>query len=294
MELTGLSIIGFSRGESNGGNLNGLNPATGENLDPSYQYASAAEVDKAAQLADQAFESFSQTSGAQRGRFLRKIAENIEALGDTLITRATQETGLPEGRIRTETGRTCGQLRLFATLAEEGSWVDARIDHADPNRTPIPKPDVRSMLRPLGPVVVFGASNFPLAFSVAGGDTASAFAAGNPVIVKAHHAHPGTSELVGLAVSKAVRECELHEGVFSLLYGSGNEVGPCSYGRHSGQSRRDQNSSRRTRRSSELARTSGGSRQKTKTRMVSGASDAQSCPLLSRSRKIEGSRIYGA
>ena len=225
MELTGLSIIGFSRGESNGGSLNGFNPTTGENLDPSYHFATPAEVNQAAQLAAQAFEPYSQTSGAQRGKFLRQIAENIEALGDKLITRATQETGLPEGRIRAETGRTCGQLRLFAGLVEEGSWVDARIDHAHPDRTPIPKPDVRSMLRPLGPVVVFGASNFPLAFSVAGGDTASAFAAGNPVIVKAHHAHPGTSELVGLAVSKAVRECELHEGVFSLLYGSGNEVG---------------------------------------------------------------------
>ena len=225
MELSGRSIIGSKRGALNGASLNGFNPATGENLEPAYHFASTAEVDDAARLADKAFASFSTTTGAQRATFLRKIAENIEALGDKLITRAVQETGLPEGRIRTETGRTCGQLRLFADLVEEGSWVDARIDHADPSRTPIPKPDVRSMLRPLGPVVVFGASNFPLAFSVAGGDTASAFAAGNPVIVKAHHAHPGTSELVGLAVSKAVRECELHEGVFSLLFGSGNEVG---------------------------------------------------------------------
>jgi len=225
MELTGRSIIGSKRGEASEPKLHGYNPATNENLEPGYHFADAAEVDAAAQLANKAFASFSQTSGAQRAKFLRTIASNIEALGDTLITRATQETGLPEGRIRTETGRTCGQLRLFAGMVEEGSWVDARIDHADPNRTPIPKPDVRSMHRPIGPVVVFGASNFPLAFSVAGGDTASAFAAGNPVVVKAHHAHPGTSELVGLAVSDAVRQCELHEGVFSLLYGSGNEVG---------------------------------------------------------------------
>jgi alpha-ketoglutaric semialdehyde dehydrogenase len=153
MELTGQSIIGFKRGELNGGSLQGFNPATGENLEPSYHFANASEVDNAAQLAAQAFSSFSQTSGAQRARFLRKIAENIEALGDTLITRATQESGLPEGRIRGETGRTCAQLRLFAGLIEEGSWVDARIDHADPNRAPIPKPDIRSMLRPLGPVV---------------------------------------------------------------------------------------------------------------------------------------------
>jgi len=225
MQLTGRSIIGFKRGEGKQGELHGFNPATSETLSPAYCFATPEEIDKAAQLANMAFASYSQTSGEQRARFLRKIATNIEALGDTLITRATQETGLPEGRIRTETARTCNQLRLFADLVEEGSWVDARIDHADPNRTPIPKPDVRSMLRPLGPVVVFGASNFPLAFSVAGGDTASALAAGNTVIFKAHHAHPGTSELVGLALSDAVRSCELHEGVFSLLYGAGIEVG---------------------------------------------------------------------
>ena len=225
MELTGRSIIGFKRGQTDSADLHGFNPATGETLEPAYHFATKAEVNEAAELASKAFASYSQTTGVQRATFLRKIASNIEALGDVLISRATQETGLAEGRIRTETGRTCSQLRLFADLAEEGSWVDARIDHADPNRAPIPKPDVRSMLRPFGPVVVFGASNFPLAFSVAGGDTASALAGGNPVIVKAHHAHPGTSELVGMAVSDAARACELHEGVFSLIYGSGSEVG---------------------------------------------------------------------
>jgi NADP-dependent aldehyde dehydrogenase len=225
MELTGRSIIGSKRGEASTSLLHGFNPATGETLEPSYHAATLAEVEQAAQLASAAFSSYSHTTGDKRAAFLRQIAENIEALGDTLVLRAAQETGLPEGRIRSETGRTCHQLRLFADVVKEGSWVDARIDHADPNRTPIPKPDVRSLLRPLGPVVVFGASNFPLAFSVAGGDTASALAAGNTVIVKAHHAHPGTSELVGLAVSDAVRQCGLHEGVFSLLYGSGSEVG---------------------------------------------------------------------
>lgn len=225
MELTGRSIIGSKRGAAEHANLHGFNPATGATLEPPYHSASNAEVDRAAQLAAEAFASYSQTTGAQRAAFLRRIAENIEALGDTLIQRATQETGLPEGRIRSETGRTCNQLRLFADVVEEGSWVDARIDHSDPNRAPLPKPDVRSMLRPIGPVVVFGASNFPLAFSVAGGDTASALAAGNPVIVKAHHAHPGTSELVGLSIADAVRVCELHEGVFSLVYGSGSDVG---------------------------------------------------------------------
>ena len=225
MELIGRSIIGAKRGEASSAVLHGFNPATGETLEPPYFGATPAEVDQAAQLASAAFDSYSQTTGSQRSAFLRQIAENIEALGDTLVSRATQETGLPEGRIRSETARTCHQLRLFANVVEEGSWVDARIDHGDPNRTPIPKPDVRSLLRPLGPVVVFGASNFPLAFSVAGGDSASALAAGNTVIVKAHHAHPGTSELVGLALADAVRQCELHEGVFSLLYGSGSEVG---------------------------------------------------------------------
>ena len=224
-ELSGTSIIGFRRGAANGGTVQGFNPATGENLSPVYHTASRAEVDEAARLADAAFAIYSQTTGAERARFLRRIAENIVALGDQLIARANAETGLPEGRLRTETGRTCNQLRLFADLVEEGSWVDARIDHGDRARQPLPKPDVRSMLRPLGPVVVFGASNFPLAFSVAGGDTASALAAGCPVIVKAHHAHPGTSELVGLAVCEAAKACELPEGTFSLLYGSGNEIG---------------------------------------------------------------------
>lgn len=224
-ELSGTSIIGFHRGALNDATLHGLNPTTRKPLSPAYCAASAAEVDEAARLAQKAFASYSQTTGMERAHFLSKIAENIEALGDTLISRATQETGLPEGRIRSETGRTCGQLRLFADLVSEGSWVDARIDHADFERKPIAKPDVRSMLRPLGPVVVFGASNFPLAFSVAGGDTASGLAAGNPVIVKAHEAHPGTSELVGMALSDAVRSCDLPEGVFSLIYGLGNKVG---------------------------------------------------------------------
>ncbi|HET7113312.1 MAG TPA: aldehyde dehydrogenase (NADP(+)) [Pyrinomonadaceae bacterium] len=223
--LLGTSIIGFSRSQGGPVACQGFNPATGEDLLPVYHSASAAEVDQTAQLAHAAFAVYSQTTGSERARFLRRIAENIEALGDELITRANQETALPEPRLRTETGRTCNQLRMFAQLVEEGSWVDARIDHGDRERKPLPKPDARSMLRPLGPVVVFGASNFPLAFSVAGGDTASALAAGSPVIVKAHHAHPGTSELVGLAVSEAVRNCELPEGVFSLLFGSGNEVG---------------------------------------------------------------------
>ena len=143
---------------------------------------------------------------------------------DELVERAEQETALPKPRLQSETARTSGQLRLFAKVVEEGSWVMARIDRADAGSKP-PKPDLRSMLHALGPVVVFGASNFPLAFSVAGGDTASALAAGNPVIVKAHPAHPGTSELVGQLMRESVQECGLPEGVFSLLLDSGTEVG---------------------------------------------------------------------
>ena len=192
---------------------------------PEYYSATKEEVDLAARLADKAFSTYSRTTGAERAAFLRKIATNIEGLGDELTSRATRETGLPTARIQGETARTCGQLRLFADLIEDGSWVDARIDRADTQRQPLPRPDVRSMLRPVGPVVVFCASNFPLAFSVAGGDTASAFAAGCPVIVKAHHAHPGTAELVGTAIRNAAHELGLAEGVFSLLYGGGTTVG---------------------------------------------------------------------
>ena len=200
-------------------------PTTGQRLPPGFIPASAEEVELAARLAADAFEVYRRTSGRERATFLRKIASKIESIADDVIQRAGQETALPRARLQGETARTCAQLRLFAQVAEEGSWVNARIDRGDPDRKPAPKPDIRSMLRPLGPVVVFGASNFPLAFSVAGGDTASALAGGNTVIVKAHAAHPGTSELVGHAVQESVRECGLPEGVFSLLFGSGSAIG---------------------------------------------------------------------
>jgi len=224
-QLSGTSIIGFGRGASGARLFHSINPSTGAELAPNYYSANEAEVNQAAQLASQAFSIYRECSGQMKAAFLHRIAGNIEQLGDTLINRAVEETALPAARIKNETGRTCNQLRLFAELVKEGSWIDARIDRADHTRAPLRKPDVRSMLRPLGPVVVFCASNFPLAFSVAGGDTASALAAGNPVIVKAHHAHPGTAELVGLAVNDAVRSCNLPEGVFSLLYGPGSEAG---------------------------------------------------------------------
>jgi 2,5-dioxopentanoate dehydrogenase len=200
-------------------------PTTGQRLRPAFISASPEEVELAVRLAAESFQVYRHISGRDRAALLRKIAAKIESVADEVIERAKQETALPVARLQGETARTCGQLRLFAQVAEEGSWVNARIDLADANRKPAPKPDIRSMLQPLGPVVVFGASNFPLAFSVAGGDTASALAGGNTVIVKAHAAHPGTSELVGRAVQESVRECGMPEGVFSLLFGSGTQIG---------------------------------------------------------------------
>jgi 2,5-dioxopentanoate dehydrogenase len=224
MQLSGQSIIGYRRGSTRGAQLRAFNPATCEELQPSYYSTSAAEVSEAADLAFKSFSSFGWLSGKNRAVFLRRIAEKLEVLGEELVERAVAETALPAARIRGERGRTCFQFRFFADIIEEGSWVDARIDFADPARQPAPKPDVRSMLRPLGPIVVFGASNFPLAFSVAGGDTASAFAAGNPVIALAHYSHPGTAELAGIAIRDAASDLGIPEGVFSLLYDSGHEV----------------------------------------------------------------------
>jgi NADP-dependent aldehyde dehydrogenase len=225
MELSGKSIIGFARSENSTGILHGIHAATGEKLDPPYYSASEPELERAVQLAAEAFASYRASSRESRARFLRQIAGNLDELGDQLVERTMAESALPEGRVRGERDRTCFQLRFFAGLIEEGSWVDARIDSGDANRKPAPKPDVRSMLRPLGPVAVFCASNFPLAFSVAGGDTASALAGGNPVIVNAHFSHPGTAELCGMAIRDAAAETRMPEGVFSLLFSGGQEIG---------------------------------------------------------------------
>jgi 2,5-dioxopentanoate dehydrogenase len=224
-KISGRSLIGFRQGTGNGEPHHATDPTTGQSLEPGFVSPTAEEVELAVHLAAEAFPVYRRAPGRERAAFLRKIAEKIEASAADIVERAGKETALPQARLQGETARTCGQLRLFAEVAEEGSWVNARIDRADLNRKPLPKADIRSMLHPLGPVVVFGASNFPLAFSVAGGDTASALAGGNPVIVKAHGAHPGTSELVGRALQEAVRECGLPEGVFSLLFGSGSKVG---------------------------------------------------------------------
>jgi alpha-ketoglutaric semialdehyde dehydrogenase len=164
-------------------------------------------------------------AATERAAFLRKIGEEIDALGEELLTVCTEETGLGRDRLAGERARTVNQLRMFADLIEEGSWVDARIDTAQPNRKPVPKPDVRRIFEPLGPVGVFAASNFPLAFSVAGGDTASALAAGCPVVVKAHPGHPRTSEMVGGAIKRAVRSLGVDGGVFALLSDQSIEIG---------------------------------------------------------------------
>jgi NADP-dependent aldehyde dehydrogenase len=223
--LLGYSIINGEPHKVSGGTFNGFNPAAGEILEPPYHYASVEELNQAVDLAEEAFESYRNTAPSLRAKFLRHIAAGIEHVVDALVERANKETGLPEARLRGELARTSNQLRLFASVVEEGSWVNARIDPAEPERKPLPRADIRSMLRPLGPIAVFGSSNFPLAFSVAGGDTASALAAGNPVVVKAHSAHPGTSELVGLVIAKCVRELGLHPGTFALLFGHGTELG---------------------------------------------------------------------
>jgi NADP-dependent aldehyde dehydrogenase len=225
LNLRGHSIIDGQSSETVGTAFNGVDPASGANLEPVYHCASPADVDRAANLAEEAFVACRKLSGREKARFLRSIADGIEAIVPELVERANRETALPEARLKGESGRTINQLRLFAQVIEEGSWVNARIDPAQPDRKPLPRSDIRSMMKPLGPVAVFGASNFPLAFSVAGGDTAAAFAAGNPVIVKAHHAHPGTSEMVGQVIARSVLECGLPSGVFALLFGAGSEIG---------------------------------------------------------------------
>ncbi|WP_303853046.1 aldehyde dehydrogenase (NADP(+)) [Salinicola salarius] len=225
MNLTGELLIGQQTVKGTRDPIVAINVATGERLPTEFFGGTSEDVARACELAWSAFDTYRETSLEERARFLETIADEIEAIGDDLIERAVAESGLPQGRIQGERGRTCGQLRLFAKTVRAGEWLDVRIDPALPDRQPMPRVDLRQRHIALGPVVVFGASNFPLAFSVAGGDTASALAAGCPVIVKAHGAHPGTSELVGRAIQAAVKKCGLPEGVFSLMYGSGREVG---------------------------------------------------------------------
>lgn len=200
------------------------NPVTQKTLPEKFPVATTTELNQATDKAHLAWRSYKNTSPKVRAQFLRTIAQEIEN-DPEIVKRAVLESGLPEGRIVGERGRTMGQLNLFATLVENGSWVHATVETAIPDRTPLPKEDLRMMLQAVGPVAVFGASNFPLAFSTAGGDTASALASGCPVIVKAHNAHLGTNALVSDAVLRAAEKCDLPDGVFSSLQGVGNAVG---------------------------------------------------------------------
>ena len=225
MTLQGRSFIAAERGQKTDGEFRGLNPATGEALEPAYSQVTEAEAERSVQLATAAARVFAATPAKKRAQLLRAMADRIDARAQAIAERAHLETALPMPRLTGEVARTSGQLRLFASMVDEGSWVDARIDRALPDRKPMARPDLRSMLRPIGPVVVFGASNFPVAFSAAGGDTAAAIAAGCPVIVKAHSAHPGTSELVAQAIHEAIAECGLPAGIYSLIYGSGSTTG---------------------------------------------------------------------
>lgn len=193
-------------------------------LEPPLHAASLADVDRACELAAGAFDAFRETSVDERARFLESIADNIGDIGDELIVRAMAETGLPRLRLEGERTRTIGQLRLFAAVVRQGSWLGLRVDAAQPERTPR-RPDLRLRKIPVGPVAIFGASNFPLAFSVAGGDTASALAAGCPVVVRGHPAHPGVGELVARAIAKAINDRGLPAGVFSFVTGPSHDIG---------------------------------------------------------------------
>ena len=225
MNITGQALIGANSVTGDGAVFSAYSPVSGKDIAPVFHTVNSAQIDQACTLAQQAFDAYRATDPETRARFLETIAQKIIDLGEPLILRAMAESGLPQARLEGERGRTVGQLKLFAEVLREGSWMDARIDPALPERKPLARVDLRMRMIALGPVAVFGASNFPLAFSVAGGDTAAALAAGCPVVVKAHPAHPGTSELVGRAVQQAVAECNLPEGVFSLLTGIGNDLG---------------------------------------------------------------------
>ncbi len=222
--LQGLSLLGSTLGQPGSTTFQAVNPATGESLAPPFHSATETEVDQAVRLAQEAAPRLLASTGTERAALLRAIANGLEAAAADLVPRVMAESALPEPRVRGELGRTCFQLRLFADVAEEGSWVEARLDAGDPTRTPLPKPDLRSALQPLGPVAVFGASNFPLAFGALGGDTASALAAGCPVVAKAHPLNPGTSELVARITQAAVAELSLPPGTFSLLFDAGYAV----------------------------------------------------------------------
>jgi NADP-dependent aldehyde dehydrogenase len=198
-------------------------PVSGEA--DSFSIGTPALVDAAAQAAEDAFWSYGYSTRATRAKLLRTIADHIDARGNDITAMGTKETGLPEARLMGERGRTVGQLKLFADHIEAADYLDRRHDGALPDRAPLPRPDLKMVQRPIGPVAVFGASNFPLAFSTAGGDTAAALAAGCPVIVKGHSAHPGVADIVAQAIHAAIADCDIHPGVFSQIQGGNRAVG---------------------------------------------------------------------
>lgn len=219
------NLIGYQYQPELGKKFNAVNPALNADLPGEFYAASMSEADAAMTFADKAFAVYRYTDRNKKAAFLRGIADNMKAIAAEIVERAMAESGLPEQRLQGELARTTNQLYMFAALLEEGSWVEAVIDTAIPDRQPLPRPDIRKMMVPLGPAVVFGASNFPLAYSVAGGDTAAALAAGCPVVVKAHPAHPGTSALVASAIKKAAEQHGMPQGVFSILYDDGFAIG---------------------------------------------------------------------
>ncbi len=225
MELHGRQIIAGEAVAEGKTTFVGRNPSTGEATTAPVHEATEAEVDRALQAADQAFDAYRGLGGETIAAFLEAVAEEWLGLGDALLEQAHAETALPSARLAGERTRMVSQTRLFAQLVREGSWVEARIDHAAPDRQPLPKPDVRRMLHPIGPVAVFGASNFPFAISVGGGDTVSALAVGCPVVAKAHPGHPGTCEMIGRAIVAAAGKSGVPPGVFGMVHGAGHEVG---------------------------------------------------------------------
>lgn len=223
--FSGHNFIGFNKSAKGQQKLKVFSTTRQDFLDDEFVVATTEEIRLAALKAKSAFSLYKKTTPERRAMFLETIADEMLNIDDELLERAALETGLPAARLEGERMRTMNQLKMFAAILREGSWVEAVIDTAEPGRKPLPRPDLRKMLYPVGPVVVFGASNFPFAFSTAGGDTASALAAGCPVIIKAHNAHLGTNELVAQAVINAAMKCEMPDGIFSTLIGRGNELG---------------------------------------------------------------------
>jgi len=223
--LTGKNFIGNKLSSSGNVTFQTFNPELNKKNDQIFYEASNDEIEESIDLAKNAFEDYKNTNPQERSKFLNSIADEILSISDELLEVYCSETGLPAGRSRGELKRTIGQLRSFADLVLDGSWVEASIDTAIPEREPMPKPDLRKMMMPLGPVVVFGASNFPLAYSTAGGDTASALAAGCPVIVKSHPMHAGTGEIVASAIISAAKKNNMPDGIFSNLNSKDISVG---------------------------------------------------------------------